>query len=129
MEIIFILARIILGGYYLQNAVNHFKNTNFLAQYASMKKVPAPKLSVIIAGILLFIGGLSILFGIYIEFGILALTLFFLPVTFLMHNFWKETDPEKKMIEMVNFTKNLALWSNSLMILMIPQPWPLSLTF
>jgi len=32
-----------------------------------------------------------------------------------------------KMIEMVNFMKNLALMGAALMMLAIPQPWPLSL--
>jgi uncharacterized membrane protein YphA (DoxX/SURF4 family) len=84
---------------------------------------------VALTGILLLIGGLSILLGVYIEIGILALTLFFLPVTFVMHDFWRETDPQMKMMQMINFMKNLALWGAILALLFIPQPWPFSLGY
>lgn len=123
---ILLLSRVILGFYFLYNAFNHFKNLNPMSQYAQSKKVPFPKFSVLITGVLLLIGGLTILLGNYIEIGVLALTLFFLPVTFMMHNFWAETDPQIRMLQMVNFTKNLALWTAILSLLFIPQPWPYS---
>jgi uncharacterized membrane protein YphA (DoxX/SURF4 family) len=52
---------------------------------------------------------------------------FLVPVAFIMHNFWAVQDPQMKMVEMVNFTKNLALAASALMFLAIPQPWPFSL--
>lgn len=124
---ILLLSRVILGLYFVYNAFNHFKNLNSLSQYAQSKKVPYPKFSVVLTGILLLVGGLTILLGNYIEIGVLALTLFFLPVTFLMHNFWAENDPQMKILQIINFTKNLALWASLLSLLFIPQPWPYSL--
>ncbi len=128
-DYILLLSRVILGIYFLFNAFNHFKNLNILSQYAQSKNVPAPKLSVIITGLLLLIGGLSILLGIYIEVGIVALTLFFLPVSFMMHNFWAVQDQQMQMLEMVNFMKNMALWAAILSLLFIPKPWPFSFSF
>ncbi|BCX15625.1 MAG: hypothetical protein KatS3mg097_517 [Candidatus Parcubacteria bacterium] len=122
MKYIFLLSRLILGFYFLSNAFNHFKNLSILAEYAKSKNVLKPKLAVIFTGFLLLIGGLSILLGVYIEIGVLALTLFFLPVSFIMHNFWKVQDPQMKMIEMVNFTKNMAIWACILLLLFVPQP-------
>jgi len=128
-DYIHLLSRIILGLYFLSNAFSHFKNLNMLAGYAQSKNVPAPKLSVILTGLLLLIliGGLSILLGTYVEVGVVALTLFFLPVTFMMHNFWAVQDPQQKMMEMVNFMKNMAIWAGVLNLLFVPQPWPFSL--
>jgi len=126
-EYIHLLSRLILGIYFLSNAFNHFKNLNMLASYAQSKNVPAPKFSVILTGILLLIGGLSILLGIYVEVGVVALTLFFLPVTFMMHNFWAVQDPQQKMMEMISFMKNMAIWAGVLNLLFVPQPWPFSL--
>ena len=128
-EYILLLSRVILGFYFLFNSFNHFRNLNSLAGWVQSKNVPAPKLMVALTGILLLIGGLSILLGVYIEIGILALTLFFLPVTFVMHDFWRETDPQMKMMQMINFMKNLALWGAILALLFIPQPWPFSLGY
>jgi uncharacterized membrane protein YphA (DoxX/SURF4 family) len=125
-DYILLLSRIILGFYFLFNGFNHFRSLNSMAGWVQSKNVPAHRLMVALTGILLLIGGLSILLGAYIEIGILALTLFFLPVTFVMHDFWRETDPQMKMMQMINFMKNLALWAAILALLFIPQPWPLS---
>jgi uncharacterized membrane protein YphA (DoxX/SURF4 family) len=128
-EYILLLSRVILGFYFLFNSFNHFRNLNSLAGWVQSKNVPAPRLMVALTGILLLIGGLSILLGVYIEIGILALTLFFLPVTFVMHDFWRENDPQMKMMQMINFMKNLALWGAILALLFIPKPWPFSLGY
>jgi len=127
-DYILLLSRVILGFYFLFNGFNHFRSLNSMSEWVKSKNIPASKLMVALTGILLLIGGLSILLGAYIEIGILALTLFFLPVTFVMHNFWRETDPQMKMLQMVNFMKNLALWAAILALLFIPQPWPFSLS-
>jgi len=126
-DYILLLSRIILGLYFLFNSFNHFRNLSSIAGWVKSKNVSAPRLMVALTGVFLLIGGLSILFGVYIEIGILVLTLFFLPVTFVMHDFWRETDSQMKMMQMVNFMKNLALWAAILSLLFIPQPWPFSL--
>jgi uncharacterized membrane protein YphA (DoxX/SURF4 family) len=126
---ILLLSRLILGFYFIFNAFNHLRNLNSLAGWVQSKNLPAPKLLVILTGFLLLVGGVTILLGIYVEIGVLALTLFFLPVTFLMHDFWKETDPQMKIMHMINFMKNLALWAAILALLFVPQPWPFSLEY
>ncbi len=127
MELLFLIGRIIVGIYYLFNAANHLiMGTGQLTQYAQYKGVPAPRLAVIVSGILLLIGGLSILLGVYPGIGVLSLVMFFVPVMFKMHNFWAIQDQQQKMMEMVNFTKNLALMGSALMFLLIER-WPFSL--
>jgi uncharacterized membrane protein YphA (DoxX/SURF4 family) len=127
MQIAFLIGRIVLGVYYLFNAFNHFRNLNMMAGYAGSKGVPAPKLAVAGTGVLLLLGGLSILLGVQPTIGVILIVVFLVPVAFMMHNFWAVQDPQMKMMEMVNFTKNLALAASALMFLAIPQPWPLSL--
>ena len=127
MDIAFLIGRIIVGVYYLFNASSHFMQLNMMAGYAESKGVPAPKLAVIGSGVLLLVGGLSILLGFLPLLGVIALVLFYLPVTFMMHAFWTVEDPQMKMAEMVNFTKNLALIGSALMLLAIPTPWPFGL--
>jgi uncharacterized membrane protein YphA (DoxX/SURF4 family) len=127
--VLFLVARLLFGGYFVFNAINHFMQTSMMAGYAQSKGVPAPKLAVAFTGLLLLIGGVSVLFGMYPTVGAVALVLFLVPVTFMMHNFWKVQDPQMRMAEMVNFTKNLALVGGALLLLSIPQPWPASLGF
>ncbi len=127
MKIIFLIARIVLGLYYLFNASNHFFQLKMMAGYTASKGVPLPEVFVIVTGILLLIGGVTILSGYRPTIGIVALVVFFLPVTLIMHNFWAVDDQMMKMMEMVQFLKNTALFASAVMFLAIPQPWPLSL--
>ncbi|HBY92600.1 MAG: DoxX family protein [Ardenticatenaceae bacterium] len=127
MEVTFLIGRIIVGAYYLLSASNHFFQLNQMSGFATSKGVPAPKLMTLVSGVLLLVGGLSIITGFQPVIGVIALVLFFLPVTFMMHQFWAVQDQMAKMGEMVNFMKNLALMGSALMFLAIPQPWPLSL--
>jgi putative oxidoreductase len=62
-DYILLLSRVILGFYFLFNSFNHFRNLNSMAGWVQSKNVPAPKLMVALTGILLLIGGLSILLG------------------------------------------------------------------
>lgn len=127
MEILFLIGRVIFGVYLLKNAGNHFMKTEMLAGYAASKGTPAPKLAVYVSGFFLFVGGLGILLGVYIEWAVLATALFFVPVTFTMHNYWVDVDPNMKMTNEINFWKNMAIFGASLMFLLIPQPWPFSI--
>ena len=127
MEIAFLIGRMILGSYYLFNASNHFMQLEMMTGYTKSKGVPAPKLAVIVTGLLLLLGGVSILTGFQPTIGVILLVIFFLPVTFTMHNFWAEQDQRSKMMQRTQFVKNMGLMSSALMFLAIPQPWALSL--
>ena len=50
-----------------------------------------------------------------------------IPVTLLMHQYWKHTDPMMRINDQVNFMKNVAILGASWILLMLPQPWPNSL--
>ncbi|MGD1043732.1 MAG: DoxX family protein [Bacteroidota bacterium] len=111
------LGRILFGGYFTFSGFNHFKMLDMMSGYAKSKGVPLPKLSVAFSGVLLIVGGLSVLFDIMPGFGLIALALFLVPVTFVMHAFWKIQDPTAKMSEMINFMKNFALLGAVLILL------------
>jgi uncharacterized membrane protein YphA (DoxX/SURF4 family) len=127
MEILFLVGRIIVGVYYVMTGLNHFTQTEGMAQMTAAKKVPSPRLAVLGSGALLILGGLSFLLGIYPLVGVALIVIFLLPTTFMMHNFWADTDPMMKMGNMINFMKNMGLIGYTLMLLAIPQPWPYSL--
>lgn len=129
MEIAFLVGRIIIGLYWLNGAIAHFTQAKSMVPYAKMKGVPLAEVAVPGTGVLLLIAGLSILTGIYPLIAVAALTLFLVPVTFIMHNFWALEDQAMKMNDMVMFTKNMALLGYTLILLVIPQPWPFSFGF
>jgi uncharacterized membrane protein YphA (DoxX/SURF4 family) len=129
MLILFLIGRIIVAGFFLFNGFNHFMLIGMMSDYAKMKGVPLPKITVAVTGAMLVLGGLSLLMGVFPVVGVILLAAFLIPVSFTMHNFWKIQDPQQKMIEMVNFLKNMALLGSVLMFLSIPQPWPYSLLY
>jgi len=126
-ELLFLLGRILFGGFFLMNALNHFTKTGMMAQYASSKKVPSPRYAVLLSGLLLLFGGLGILLGVQVKYAVLLLVVFLAVVSFTMHNFWAIQDPMQKQLEMVQFLKNMALLGAALMTLAIPEPWTFSL--
>jgi uncharacterized membrane protein YphA (DoxX/SURF4 family) len=115
--IVLYLGRIFFGGFFIMSGVNHFKMLTMMSEYAKMKGAPVPKVSVAGSGLLLLIGGGSVLFNIAPNIGLIALVLFLVPVTIVMHAFWKIQDPTAKMHERVNFTKNIALLGAVLILL------------
>lgn len=127
-EVIFLIGRILLGGFYIINGMNHFTKIKMMTEYAKSKKVPLARLSVIISGLLLLLSGLSFLLGIYPYIGVLLISIFFIPTLYFMHNFWS-VPKEEKIKEMMDFMKILALLGSVLMFLQIPLPWSFSLTF
>jgi uncharacterized membrane protein YphA (DoxX/SURF4 family) len=123
MDILFLIGRIIFGGYFLQNAYNHFKHLDGLTKYAESKGVPSARAAVFVSGVLLMLGGLGVVFGISPEASLALLLIFLVPVTFKMHPFWKETDPNTRMQELLHFYKNLALIGAILMLFATEVPW------
>ena len=126
-NILFLIGRIIVGGYFLMAAFNHFTNTGMMAGYAQSKGTPAPKLAVMGTGVLLLLGGACFLLGFHPPIDTMLLVIFLLGVTFRIHAFWLVSDPMARMNEQVHFGKNIAMIGFLLMTLMIYRPWPLSL--
>jgi uncharacterized membrane protein YphA (DoxX/SURF4 family) len=128
MKATHLLGRIIFGGYFLYNGINHFRNRTMLAQYAGSKKVPQPEIAVPASGVLLVIGGISMISGYQPKVGAAALVGFLAGVSPVMHDFWRYDDPGQRQGEMINFTKNLALIGAALALTGVEEPWPISLT-
>jgi len=120
MEYLFVLSRVLFGGYFLYNAYNHAVGNVGMVGYAKSKGVPMAGLLVPIAGFLLLVGGLGILMGAWISWAVLAIELFIVPVTYFMHSFWKDADPQTKMMNRIQFSKNVAIGGAALAYLFVP---------
>ncbi len=127
IPIALLIGRIIAGGYFLLGAFNHFANLKTMAGYAKSKGTPAAEIAVGGTGVLLLLGGASLVLGFHPSIGAILLIVFLLGVSFKMHNFWAFKDPGARMMERINFTKNMALIGFVLMTLAIPRPWPFSI--
>jgi len=123
----FLIGRILVGCYYLMGAWHHFSDVGTMSHQAAIHGVPAPTVAVLAAGVLLLVGGLSFLLGVFPRVGVAAVVLFLVPVTLIMHPFWADRDPMRRMNDFINFTKNVGLLGSTLMFLAVPRPWPYSL--
>jgi putative oxidoreductase len=127
VEYLFLLGRVLYGGFFILGGINHFMHLGMMSGFVASKGLPAGKIAIIFSGLLIIIGGLCIVLGCRPEIGVLCIVVFLVPVTFMMHAYWQETDPMQRINQRVNFQKNIALLGAALLLLFIPRPWPLSL--
>ncbi|MBX5482757.1 MAG: DoxX family protein [Myxococcaceae bacterium] len=125
-QVALLIARVVFGGFFLFNAFNHFTRTTAMAGYAASKGVPLPTVAVLVAGVLLLVGGLSLLFGWAPRVGVICLLVFLIPVTLIMHAFWADPDPQARAIDLAMFAKNLGLIGGTMAFAAVPTPWPTS---
>ena len=116
MDLIIVIGRILFGGFFLMSGINHFAKLEAMTGYAKYKKLPAAKLGVLISGLMLIIGGISIILGYYADLGALLLAIFLVLAAVIFHNFWKETDATAKQNEMLGFMKDMALAGAALIL-------------
>ncbi len=116
MDLIIVIGRILFGGFFLMSGINHFTKLDAMTGYAKYKKLPAAKLGVLISGLMLVIGGISIILGYYADLGALLLAIFLVLAAVIFHNFWKETDATAKQNEMLGFMKDIALAGAALIL-------------
>src|SRR5438128_260412 len=102
-DLAFLLGRLLLGGYFLHAGWSHFRNRKMMVGYAGMKGVPLPMAAILGTGVLLAVGGLSILTGVFPYVGLGLLAVFFVGVTPKMHDYWNAKDPMQRMGDRVHF--------------------------
>ncbi|MFA4844987.1 MAG: DoxX family membrane protein [Patescibacteria group bacterium] len=117
MQTLFLIGQIVLGIYFIKAGLNHFTQLEGMAGYTASKKVPAPKLAVVVTGLMLLLGGVGVLFQYNLVWTYGLLVAFLVLAAFTMHAFWRDEDQNIKMMSRVNFQKNLALAAALLMLL------------
>lgn len=126
MKAPFLIGRLLFGGFFLYNGIHHFVDHKMLTDYTASKNVPMPNVAVAATGTALVLGGASILAGVKPRLGTLAVIGFLAGVSPVMHNFWRMEDPQERMNQMVNFSKNMALLGGALALMGVEEPWPAS---
>jgi putative oxidoreductase len=106
--------RALFAALFLMAGLGHFSAQEI--GYAAQAGVPFANFLVPFSGVLALAGGLSILLGYRARIGAALLFLFLVPVTFMMHKFWAETNPMMAQMQMAMFMKNVALIGTTLLI-------------
>ncbi len=100
---------IMLGLFFVLNGINHLFNSHILEEYAEKRGLFSPKIAVLLSGILLIFGGISLVIKPIRIYGIIGLSIFLVVAAFTIHQFWQERDREKRMMEAAHFAKNMAI--------------------
>ena len=119
MDIVLIVGRILFALIFINSGFAHFAQREAMTGYAQFKKVPAAKLAVPLTGLMILLGGISVVLGFWMDLGALLLAIFLIFSAFMMHNFWTMEDANQKMNETVAFFKNLSMAGAALIILAV----------
>ena len=114
MKYTVLLGRILYSLIFLNSGLFHF--SGMAVGYASAQGVPLASILVPFSGVIAIVGGLLILLGYQAKWGAWLIVLFLIPVTFMMHAFWKETDPMQKQMQMGMFMKNISILGGAFLI-------------
>jgi uncharacterized membrane protein YphA (DoxX/SURF4 family) len=110
MDWVILIGRVLFIGVFLISGLTvHLLQRRQGVEYARMKGVPFPELLVPFSGLMAVGGAVLVALGLWADLGALLLVLFIFPVAFGMHAFWKESDATARMMEQVQFTKDVAL--------------------
>src|SRR5215216_4955551 len=107
MKYIVLLGRVLYSFIFIHSTL--FLFTSKAVGYATSKGVPLASFFVPLAGVMAVVGGLLIIFGYKAKLGAWLIVAFLIPVTFIMHAFWNETDPMQKQVQMAMFMKNISM--------------------
>lgn len=114
MKIIVLTGRILFSLIFINSGFFHFSQAS--VDYANSQGVPFATLLVPFSGIMAIAGGLSILLGYRARWGAWLLVVFLIPVTLMMHGFWKFNDPEQHQTQMAMFMKNSSMLGAALLL-------------
>lgn len=112
-----LLSRIFLASIFLfesYSSIKHVSRTK--ATMLEYGFTWYPEIVLYTASFILFIGGFFLLIGYRARFAVILLLVYWLPVTFLVYDFWTAPDGVKN-IQTLNFLKNIAITGGLMHIL------------
>jgi len=125
--LVLLVARVLFGVVVAFMGLNHFLQTEQMTGYAEHKGLPAPKLAVLGSGLVLVLGGVAVVLGVFPVLGGVAVALFLLVAAVLMHDFWAVPEDQTQ-DEMTQFLKNVALAGGALALAVLAlERWAFSL--
>jgi putative oxidoreductase len=120
MDVVVFIGRIIFGLYLLYSGLKHFTGFEGLKGYAAAKKIPAPAAGVAVSGLFLLFGGVTVILGTLLPWGMAAVAIFLILANLTLHNYWTDTDAAQRAGNQVNFGKNAALLGAALAFFQLP---------
>jgi uncharacterized membrane protein YphA (DoxX/SURF4 family) len=117
MDVIFLIGRLLFGALFISAGIAHVTDKGAMAGYAESRGVKPGRPAVLASGVVILVGAVLIILGIWIDVGAILVALFVLSTAVLMHAFWKESDAQARQLEMTQFMKDMALCGGALILL------------
>lgn len=114
MRYLFPIGRVLFAVIFIMAAPRHFSHEGI--QHAADLGLPLAWLFVPMSGVMAILGGLSVALGYKARWGAGLLIAFLVPVTLVMHEFWKYQDPIMAHTQEAMFAKNLSMLGAALLI-------------
>jgi uncharacterized membrane protein YphA (DoxX/SURF4 family) len=108
MDVLVLIGRIMFSLVFIGSALGHLTLTDAMAAFAESRGVPSARPSVQGSGVVILVGGLMVLLGVWADLGALLLFAFLIVTAFMMHAFWRE-EGEARAQSQVQFLKDIAL--------------------
>lgn len=115
-EIMVIIARILIGLFYMSAAVVDVLQWKESLQLMEMKKIPVRRILLPAEIALKFIGGLAIVCNFYLLLCTVALLIFTLIANVIFNNFWVESG-KKAQLTFLRFFSYVAIMSGLLLLI------------
>jgi putative oxidoreductase len=120
-----LVGRLVLAWFFLASAVDYAAQWDATVQLLALKDIPSPPLVLAISLIVLFLGGLSLVFGFQTRYGAVLLFGFTLAASVAMHNYWVINNAIDRAADYDVFARNMAI-AGGLLVLVGMGPGPVA---
>ena len=114
MRYIVLAGRVLFVLIFIFAAPRHFSHEGI--QHAADLGTPFAGVLVPLSGLMAILGGLSVAIGYKARWGAWLLVVFLVPVTLVMHSFWRVDDPALHRVQVAMFSKNLSMLGAALLL-------------
>jgi len=123
-----VVGRAIFGGFFFYSGLHHFMERVALTSVTAAAGVPFPDIAVLGTGLLLVMGGVGLMTGLWPRLGAVMIIAFLIGVTPVMHAFWKDPAGPQRVANLGNFLKNVGLLGGACIAAALPARWGKAVT-
>ncbi len=115
-DILALLGRALLAAIFVYSGFGKITAFQDSVAYVAAAGLPMPKVMIVLAIVVEFVGGLALLIGFRARWAALAFVFILIVITPIFHNFWSAPAAEV-MSQQGNFIKNIAIIGGMLMVM------------
>ena len=122
MDWVLLIGRVLFAVIFVYSGLGfHLGKREMAVGYARAKGAPMPALTVPLTGIAIAAAGVMIIIGLWVDLAALVIAVFLFLTAYFMHAYWRVDDPQEKMMEQTQFSKDLALAGGALILFYLFQ--------